>query len=286
MSAQFPLSEAMVASWRRGLGGRAVALDRLRSKGYAAPYCVTGNTIFLVSRHFDIAGGVYWREQLTYHRPAVVGEGLDVEGAVHRVSVHDGRHYTLMSSRSLNAAGEPVCTSLSTGLLRYLRDVVSDESEAVGEDVSPPQPDAEAAAGNPAAPALRALAAGEEIVGKRQQVTLAMMRALAADEGRNPIHTDREAAEHAGLRAPIAGGPHVLAFALEPLMERLHPEVMLHGAHVDVRWVAPVFADAWVEPKVTVRSVDGDRVTLDLLVVADGRTAMVGETVIPLAADA
>ena len=100
--------------------------------------------------------------------------------------------------------------------------------------------------------------------------------------GPDPIHSDPEAARAAGLGKPIAGGSHVQIFALEQLMTRFGPEVLLHGAFVDTRWKAPTEADVTMIPRATLTAVAADRVEAEIEVrLESGAVAMVGRVVIP-----
>ena len=100
----------------------------------------------------------------------------------------------------------------------------------------------------------------------------------------NPIHSDPELARKAGLSRPIAGGSHVLAFALEPIMAAAGPEALVHGASFDVRWKAPVYADLVIRPVAEVIEAEQDRVTFQLTAtLEDGATAMTGTVTVPLA---
>jgi acyl dehydratase len=89
-------------------------------------------------------------------------------------------------------------------------------------------------------------------------------------------------ARREGLGAPIAGGPHVLAFLQEALMEALGPEVLLHGAHFDVRWVSPVRSERSIASRATVSRVEADRILLELAVDCEGERALVGSAALPL----
>lgn len=277
----FPVTEGARERWTRGLGDRCPAVRELLSRGIAPPFTVTGCTIFLVSSHFDITGGVYWREQVTYHRPVRLGETLSVAGRIEQVYVHDGRRYQVMTSRTVGEDGTPAATSRSTGLGKYRRDEGIEESSG-GELPYEAGPDFAAAAGNPLLASLRKLQPGQALEGEPQLVTLQMMRDWSAGDERNPIHTDPEVARKAGLAAPIAGGPHVLAFLQEMLMERLGAEALSHGSHFDVRWVSPVQDGGTVVTRAAVTVADARAVVLDLKMECDGRTAMIGTATIPL----
>ncbi|KAA0240737.1 hypothetical protein EDM76_01650 [bacterium] len=276
-----PITSASGERWSKGLGDRCPAVRELLSRGVAPPFAVTGCTIFLVSSHFDITGGVYWREQVTYHRPVRLGETLSIGGRVEQVYVHDGRRYQVMTSRTLGEDGTRVATSRSTGLGKYRRDEGIEES-AGGELPYEAGPDFPASRGNPLLASLRELRPGAAFESEPQVVTLQMMRDWSAGDERNPIHTDPEVARKAGWAAPIAGGPHVLAFLQEMLMERLGAEALSHGSHFDVRWVSPVQDGGTVVTRAAVTAADTRSVTLELKIECDGRTAMVGAATIPL----
>jgi len=273
-------SERLVAA----LDGTCPATRALLAAGLLPPHAVTGNTIFLLASGHEIAGGVYVREQVTYHRPPRIGETLRVEGEVVAIWSKRGRRYRATRSRSLDTVGASVASSRSTGIERYRTDpgaIDTPPDPAAASDAGP-APDAGAAAANPCLDALRALRPGQRIDGEPRAVRLDMMRALAGRDDRNPIHTDPEVAQREVLGAPIAGGPHVLAFLQEVLMEALGPESLLYGAHFDVRWISPVRAGCSIAPWATVAVVEPERVLLDLAVDCEGERAMVGSAALPL----
>ena len=98
------------------------------------------------------------------------------------------------------------------------------------------------------------------------EVTLAMMQRRDGRRPLNPIHSDPERARKAGLSAPIAGGSHIAAFAFEVLMREWGPEILLHGANLDVRWTSPTYAGEIIEPRLTVTSATADLITLECTV--------------------
>ena len=83
-------------------------------------------------------------------------------------------------------------------------------------------------------------------------VGLSLMAARDTDKPDNPIHSDPELARKAGLSKPIAGGSHVLAFALEVIMAEAGRYALLYGANFDIRWKTPVYAEATIYPTVKV----------------------------------
>jgi acyl dehydratase len=84
------------------------------------------------------------------------------------------------------------------------------------------------------------LAVGQEIEPVVKQMTLERMsRPLMA--GSNPIHYDREFAEHAGLPAPIATGVMSSAFVSEMLTKAFGVE-WIRGGSMDVKFIRPIYA--------------------------------------------
>jgi acyl dehydratase len=233
-----------------------------------------------------IAGGVWVRERYTVHRPLDRNDRFTVTGANTGRHVHKGRRYGTTTSTTIDSAGRLVATNVTTGLLAYEAvDGLADGVEGVPVAETPvPGPDHEAATANPHVDALRAATPGTTLGGSPVVVSLAMMAARDTSSPDNPIHSDLEAARAAGLDRPIAGGSHVLAFAFEPILAELGPEVLFHGAHVDTTWKAPTKADQTIVPTATVTAVDDDLITLDLEVVLDhnGRQAMIGTVQIPV----
>jgi hypothetical protein len=227
---------------------------------------------------------VWVRERSTVHRPVRIDEPLEVRGETARRYSRAGRLYTVTTSQAFDEAGQLLASSCTTGLVRYRPDPdLADGAEGRAEDeVVIPGADASRAGANPSAAALARLRAGDAIAAPKAVVTLELMRERDGGRAENPIHTDPEAARDAGLAAPIAGGSHVLAFAQEAIMDALGPEVLLHGAHFDVRWVGPVHAGTEISPRVAVSAVRRDEVEFDIEVPGKGR-AMVGRAVVPLA---
>ncbi len=235
-----------------------------------------------------VAGGVWVREQSTLHRPVGIGEPFVVEGALAGQYARKGRLYSISTSATRSESGELLVTSRTTGLVRYRADPdLADFEVGLGEsDVShnglQAGPDWKSADRNPCAAVLRTARKGDSVSGPICEVTLEMMRARDGGRSANPIHTEPEAARRAGLAAPIAGGPHVFAFAQALLMREFGAELLLHGAYVDVRWRAPVHAGQSVTASVQVSNVATDRVGFDLRVEREGVVAMTGSAIVPL----
>jgi len=280
------VDEALIGGWVAALGEAAVAGRELAARGLAPPQCVTGNTIFLAFSHYDLTGGIYAREQVTYRRPLRLGEVLWVSGEIAATYRRRGRRYRIMTSTTRDEEGEVVVESRSTGIesIRSASDPVADEAPP---PVPAPGPYLPAGKTNPCRRRLATLATGETLTGRPQTVTLEMMRAAAGREDRNPIHTDPEVARRHGLDAPIAGGPHVLASAQELLMRELGTECLLHGASFDVRWLQPVRAGDAVQPRAAVGEVRDGAVDVRLEVLAPdapstARPFLAGAAVLPL----
>lgn len=293
-----PFAEAKVLGAAEGMGEYGAATRGLVDRGYVPPDLITGMTLALLARQprvpradgekraSGVSGGVWVRERYTIHRPIRVDDAWLVEGEQTGTYVRKGRSYSTTTSRSQTSDGERFATNLTTGLTSYRPD--PDRPDSVEglpiEDTPAPEPDWAAAADNPHTAALRALRVGDRLGGDPVFVSLAMMAARDTENPDNPIHSDLEQAKKAGLAKPIAGGSHVLSFALEPIMGALGPEVLLHGAYTDARWKAPTECDVSIVPTVTVTAAEDDRVEFDLLVeLVDGPTAMVGTVIIPIA---
>lgn len=272
----------------------------LAAAGLVPPDMLTAMTLFLLAtqprdpnRKQDIpggsggvAGGVWVRERYTIHRPLRRDDAFTVRGASEGRHVHKARRYGTTSSATFNAAGEPVASNLTTGLLSYkVQDGLPDGVEGrAPDDIPAPAPDWRAARDNPCRERLANLAAGEKLGGYPVTVSLALMEARDTRNPDNPIHSDPELARRAGLSRPIAGGSHVLAFALEPILVHAGRESLLHGASFDIRWKAPVYADTVMYPQARVAEVLADRVVFDVDATLDGGvTAMIGRVIVPLA---
>ena len=233
-----PLPEALARGAAESLGAWGKATSELVESGFVQPDVLMGMTLYLLAgqpraprpdggrRKGAVAGGVWVREQLTIHRPVQLGQELVVAGeAVRRFSLR-GRRYGVTTSETRDADGRLLVSSCTTGLLRYRKHEGPDEP-AEGRDESAldvPGPDAGAAPENPSHEVLRALREGQRIDGESSLVTLEMMRVRDAGRDDNPIHTDVEVARSEGLRAPIAGGSHVLSFLVEALLRAFGSE--------------------------------------------------------------
>lgn len=279
----------------------------LVADGLVPPDLICGMTLFLIARQprqprepgstgapkpkgaSGVAGGVWVRERFTVHRPIDREDPFVVTGAAVGRHVRKGRRYGTTSSRSVDSQGRVMATNLTTGLLSYRADpdLVDQVEGPAADDIPTPGPDHEAAAANPHLGAVTTASVGDRHGGSELMVSLAMMAARDTANPDNPIHSDPEEAKRAGLAKPIAGGSHVLSFAIEPLLAAWGPQALSHGAAFDVRWKAPTEADAGIIPTATVASVTATEVVVDVEVtLADGPVAMVGTVTIPLPAPA
>lgn len=283
-----------------GMGDFGPETRALAADGLVPPDMLTGMTLFLLARQpkdrgrrqaipggsGGVAGGVWVRERYTIHRPLARDDAFTVRGASEGRHVHKGRRYGTTSSVTVNAAGERVATNLTTGLLAYrVQEGLTDAVEGrAPDDLPAPAPDPAAAVNNPCRERLATLRAGDRLGGHPVTVSLAMMAARDTKNPENPIHSDPELARRAGLSRPIAGGSHVLAFALEPILARCGRASLFHGAAFDIRWKAPVYADTVIRPGATVVAAEPDRVVFEVTaVLEDGATAMTGQVVVPIA---
>lgn len=304
-----PFSEARIDGAAMGMGEHGQATRSVVDAGFVQPDLITGMTLFLLSRQprrerpaaedssdpseersqrqkaSPIAGGVWVREQFTIHRPLERSDVFEVTGEATGRYIRKGRRYGTTRALCHDSAGRLVASNLTTGLLSYKADPGNtDGVEGLPLEETPaPTTDELAAAANPHLAGLRAAIVGQRFGGHEMVITLAMMAARDTAQPDNPIHSDPEAAKQAGLAKPIAGGSHVLAFAIEPLLHAWGAEALSHGAKFDVRWKAPTEAEATIVPTTEVREVTAVQVLVDLNVsLAGGPVAMVGTVAIPL----
>jgi len=293
-----PFAQAKIDGAAIGMGDYGDATRALVARGLVQPDLVTGMTLALLAKQprkpradgekkaSGVAGRVWVREQFTIHRPLAQGDVWQVQGESTGTYTKKGRSYSTTASRSMTSKGHVFATNLTTGLFSYVPNPdLADSEQGLPLDETPaPEPDWNAAAHNPHRSELEAATAGTTFGGDPVLVSLAMMAARDTDNPDNPIHSDPEQAKKAGLARPIAGGSHVLAFAMEVVMRTFGEESLLHGARFDVRWKAPTENDVAIIPTATVTEASADRVGLDLQVdLVGGATAMVGSIVIPLA---
>jgi len=291
-----PLPAGVAQGSILGLGPHAAGVRGLVDLGLVPPDVLTGMTLHLLSnqprrpredgepRRGAIEGGVWVREQVTYHAPMRIDEPIRVTGeSVGRFS-KKGRRYGVTLSETVGEDGRLLVSSCTTGLLSYRREPgLEDAYEGAAEnDSARPGPDAKSAAGNPCLARLADVREGDVIAGERALVTLAMMQQRDAGRDDNPIHTDPAVAEREGLAAPIAGGSHVLSFIQARLMEAWGPECLLHGAHFDVRWIGQTYAESHVVPSARVVEVNEERIGCELSVEGEERTLLRGKMILPL----
>lgn len=296
-----PFDPERVAGAAEGMGTYGDAARRLAERGLVQPDLICGMTLALISdqpkfrgptprpdgKVSGTDGGVWVRERFTIHRPLAADDAWTVEGESTGAYSRKGRRYATTTSRSTSSTGAVFATNISTGLTSYRPDPTLEDGErgVALADTPTPGPDRAAAANNPHLDALSRCRVGDRFGDVDVAITLAMMTARDTSRPKNPIHSDPEAARRAGLRRPIAGGSHVLAFALEAVMAALGDEVLLHGATIDVRWKAPTEDGATIVPSAVVTEVDEAAVRFDLAVeLVDGPTAMVGSVVVPFPA--
>ncbi|MCP3991322.1 MAG: MaoC family dehydratase [Actinomycetia bacterium] len=304
-----PFRRVRIDGASAGMGAHGPVTQALLAAGHVSPDLVCGMTLFLLAKQkagpqdvpasqasgddqdgedgkaSPIAGGVWVREQFTIHRPLAVDDVFTVTGSSTGRFVRKGRRYGTTRSQSHDAAGRLIATNLTNGLLAYAVEAgVTDHSEGLPLDQTPsPDPDWERAAENPHLDAIRSATVGQRFGGDEMEVSLAMMTARDTSNPDNPIHSDPEAARKAGLERPIAGGSHVLAFAIEPLLAAWGPGALSHGAKFDVSWKAPTKADTTIMASAVVTGVAPDQVDVGLeVVLAEGPTALVGTLTIPL----
>ena len=293
-----PFPAAKIQGAAAGMGEYGTATRALVVAGQLQPDLITGMTLALLARQphkprvdgvkkaSGVAGGVWVREQFTIHRPVPHNDAWLVTGESTGTYVKKGRSYSTTASLSHTSTGEHFATNLTTGLFSYKPnpDLEDSVQGLLLDDTPAPKPDWQAAVANPHSEAIRAATIGRVLGGERVLVSLAMMAARDTDKPDNPIHSDPEQAKKAGLARPIAGGSHVLSFAIEAVMAALGTEALMHGAHFDIWWKAPTESDVHIVPTATVVAAEPDRLVLDLQVGLEaGPTAMVGTLTIPIA---
>ena len=291
-----PIKPHKLDGVRNGIGTSAPSIGGLMDRGVLPPDLMCGLTLTLLSgqprtpkldsegRASATDGGVWVREQFTCHRPIPADEAFEITGYATGRYVRRGRSYGTNISETRSAHGELLATNMTTGLLAYKVDEGL-EDEVIGipyDDTPSPVPDRSRAEFNPHRSAIAVARVGDVLGGRDVLMSLAMMAARDTENPDNPIHSDIEKAKAAGLQRPIAGGSHVLAFALEPIMAAWGDEVLFHGARLDVRWKAPTHCDVHITPTATVVHTDDDVVRLAVEVVLEsGATAMVADIEIP-----
>lgn len=269
-----------------GLASDCPATAALVAEGYLPPEALVAGSVHLLSSHYDIAGGIYAREQLTLRRPVRLGEALTVDGSLAARFVKRGRLYRQVLATTRDDSGGVVAESRTTSLARY-RSQPGDDTESSLDAGRAEAPGVGPAPANnrhlSALSTLSTLSPGLAWSAEPRTYTLEMMQAETGPDDRNPIHTDPEAARAAGLAKPIAGGPHVLASALELLHRELGPHSLSHGAHLDVRWTSPVEDGDVVMARAEVAELHGARLVVAAKAAVGERLAMVATIEIPLA---
>lgn len=275
-----------------GMGKWGGPARELIATGWVPPDVLTGMTLHLLATQprrerasgekpkGAIEGGVWVREQVTYHAPMRIGEEISIAGASAQRFSRRGRRYGVNTSETRGADGRLIVSSCTTGLIQYRKEAgLADAIE--GDEVAIRGTDYTTAVNNPCRARLAKAAVGDAVDGGEALVTLEMMRTRDAHRDDNPIHTDPEVAAREGLAAPIAGGSHVLAFLQAALMAEWGAEVLLHGAHFDVQWKGQTYAGSRIRPSASVARV-GAALELDLRIGGEERVALEGHAVIPL----
>lgn len=299
-SARGPIRADKLDGAAEGMGDWGAETKGLAAEGLVPPDMICGMTLFILSEQprdpekkqkipgggGGVAGGVWVRERFTIHRPLQRDDRFSVEGENIGRHVHKGRRYGTSRCRTINAAGDIAATNLTTGLMAYkVEEGLAESLE--GEDpntIPAPAPDWTAAQNNPCQDQLCRLAPGQILGGYPVPVGLALMQARDTKKPDNPIHSDPELARKAGLSRPIAGGSHILAFALEPILAEAGRQALFHGANFDIRWKAPVYADLTIRPTARVSAVSENQIVFDIeATLEDDATAMTGRVTIPLA---
>ena len=279
-----------------GLGPAAGPVRSLVERKLLPPDVLTGMTLYLLTqqprqptrngpKRGAVEGGVWVREQVSYHRPMALDEIVTVSGESLARFSKRGRRYGVTSSETRDAAGRRVASNLTTGLLSYRKQPeLEDQVVGVPEREWPrPQVDTASASENPCLERLREVRPGEVLDAEPTVVTLELMRLRDAGRDHNPIHTDPAIAEREGLAAPIAGGSHVLAFLQARLMAEWGATCLLYGAHFDVRWVGQTYAETRIRPRVTVVEASPRELRCQLEVAGEERPLLHGELRLPLA---
>lgn len=297
--AEGPMRADKVAGAAEGMGSWGTECQGLFDEGYLQPDLLTGLTLFILGNQprdpaqkqkipgagGGVAGGVWVRERFTIHRPLRRDEVFTITGQSVGRHVHKGRRYGTNTSLTLDAEGRLAGSNLSTGLLSYkVEEGLADSLEGQSPDtLEAAGPDWSVAANNPCIEALRALREGDTFGGHEVLMGIGLMEARDTKNPDNPIHSDPELARKAGLSRPIAGGSHVLAFPMEVVLGAVGRHALFHGAAIDVRWKAPVYADMTIVPRVDVRSVSDDLIVFGVEVgIVDGPMAMTANISVPL----
>ena len=280
-----------------GMGEEGPETRALTADGYVPPDIMAGLTLFLLGRqqkHPDpaglpgagrVAGGVWVREDFTIHQPLGRNDAFTVRGEALGQYVHKSRRYAISRSQTFGPKGL-VATNLTAGLVAYrAEEGLADQVEGLAPDqLESPPASWETAADNPGRTALASLKKGRLLQTDFFPLSLAMMTARETSKPDNPIHSDPEVAKKAGLAKPIAGGSHVLAFALELIMQAGGRMSLLYGASIQTRWKLPVYADARVQMRVRVAETKPDRVVFEAgAELESGAIAMTSRITLPLA---
>jgi len=284
-----------------GLGERAGPVRGLHERGLVPPDVLTGMTLLLLSsqprrsrgegeggeRKGAIEGGVWVREQVTYHAPVHKDSEVEVTGLSGRLYTRRGRRYGVNSSQTRDARGALLVSSCTTGLLSYHKEpsLPDGEQGAPASAFAAPSADAAHAATNPHRDRLLRVRQGDRVEAPPVRVTLELMRLRDAGRDENRIHTDPEVARREGLAAPIAGGSHVLSFLQAALMQAWGEECLLYGAHFDVQWVGQTRAGDEITPRATVTRATPQALYCDLLIEGADRALLRGTLDLPLGAE-
>ena len=270
-----PFDREQIDACASSLGDFGTATRHLVDEGLVPPDVLMGLTLTLLSGQprtaraandgsaSAIEGNVWVREQVTIHRPCGIDELWTVTGTSARRYVRKGRRYGVTVSRTVDAAGSVIVSNCTTGLLSYRSDESLDEVNEGLQESEVHIPIADHTVAMPVGD----IGPGHDLATRFPiEMTLELMQRRDGKSPKNPIHSDPAKARRAGLAAPIAGGSHVAAFVFELLMREWGVDVLLHGAHIDVRWKSPTFAGDQFEPTAVVISATPSLITIAIAV--------------------
>lgn len=135
-----PYPVEKIAGVVAGMGEAAPTTVGLLRRGRLSPDLMTQLTLYLLARQPrpprdpaaaggagrmgapGVAGKVWARERVTYHRPIEVDDAFTIEGRSTGTHVRKQRRYATTTSTTLDASGRRVASNVTTGLLSYRPD--------------------------------------------------------------------------------------------------------------------------------------------------------------------
>lgn len=222
--------------------------------------------------------GLHVEEEVSFRQPAFVGERVTLRGAYVDKFVRRGEGCVVMEAEATGADGRVLVQHRGVEIMRTVPGQVAGRASAPVSELKRRRVRTDSR--TDIAPVQRLMARPERDIGVvplRKVPTQAQMAVFSRiGDWVTNIHNDLRKARAAGLTVPIVQGQQLFCYATE-LLTRVFGATWFTTGHLAMKFLRPVQAFDPVEIAGAVRSVDNERVDLDVWVVReDGTVSAVG----------